>query len=383
MSKKSALIITMHKVKNFGSALQAWALQESILKMGLDVKMIDYLYPNQYYFSHVPEAPVVHRSVLKKIRLSKLLGYIKKNYLYKHKQQTALFQRFWEKHFLLTKPYTSPDELQANPPKADFYITGSDQVWNPNTMYGDPSFFLDFGSKETPRIAYAASFGTNVIPEEYKDIYTKYLGTYNHLGIREKTGVELVKSLTGKSSSLVCDPTILLTKEDYKVLADDSTIHINRPYLLAYILDYAYNPRPAIDSIIEEVSKKLGLHIVYLLCGNTNGYKLGSTTFSGAGPNEFVSLFRNASFVVTSSFHGTVFSLIHEKPFYAVLPAEKADSRIASLLSAVGLLDRGIKANEKVFLANKEEMSIDYDKATPALNELRNCSLHYLESSLI
>ena len=158
MSKKSALIITMHKVKNFGSALQAWALQESILKMGLDVKMIDYLYPNQYYFSHVPEAPVVRRSILKKIRLSKLLGYIKKNYLYKHKQQTALFQRFWEKHFLLTKPYTSPDELQAHPPKVDFYITGSDQVWNPNTMYGDPSFFLDFGSKETPRIAYAASF---------------------------------------------------------------------------------------------------------------------------------------------------------------------------------------------------------------------------------
>lgn len=382
MSKKSAVIITMHKVKNYGSALQAWALQETIQKMGLDVKIVDYLYPNQYYFSHVPQTPVVRHSVLKKISLSKLSCYFKKKYLYKHKRQTALFQKFWQKNFLLTQPYSSPEELQSNPPKADFYITGSDQVWNPNTMYGDPVFFLDFGDKETKRIAYAASFGSNVIPPKYKNLYTRYLNAYNHIGIRERNGVDIVASLTGKSGSLVCDPTLLQTKEDYKVLADDSIVKVNRPYLLAYILDYAYNPRPAIDIVIEKVSEKLGLHVVYLLCGNTNGYKLGSTTFSGVGPNEFVSLFRNASFVVTSSFHGTVFSLIHEKPFYAVLPADKTDSRIASLLLTVGLLDRGIRANEEVVIGNSEDMSIDYSKINPALNELRNSSLCYLKNSL-
>ena len=383
MSKKSAVIITMHKVKNYGSALQAWALQETIRKMGLDVKMIDYLYPNQYYFSHVPQTPVVRQSFIKKLRFSKLCSYIKENYLYEHKLQTKLFQKFWEKHFLLTRSYSSHEELQSNPPLADYYITGSDQVWNPKTMFGDPVFFLDFGSKEIPRISYAASFGTNVISEEYQKSYRKFLSQYSHLGIREKSGVDLVKSLIGTSCSLVCDPTLLLTKEDYKILADETTIHINRPYLLAYILDYAYNPYPAIDSIIKQVSEKLGLHVVYLLCGNNNGFKIGSTTISAAGPNEFVSLFKNANYVVTSSFHGTVFSLIHEKQFYSVLPSKKADSRIASLLSAVGLLDRGIKADDTFIFSNSSFMNIDYTKVSPALIELRKSSLDYLKKSLM
>lgn len=382
MSKKSALIITMHKVKNFGSALQAWALQETVRKIGLDVKMIDYLYPNQYYYSHAPKVSIVSESFFKKLTIKRISKSIKQRLFYKHVKQMLLFQQFWKKHFLLTKSYSSSEELQACPPQADYYITGSDQVWNPNTMFGDPSFFLDFGSIDTRRISYAASFGTNVIPDAYKKQYSDYLSRYAALGIRENTGIKIVDSLIGKQSTLVCDPTLLLTKDDYKVLANESTIHINRPYLLAYILDYAYNPRPVIDSIIKQVSKKLGLHVVYLLCGNLNGYKFGSTTVSAAGPNEFIELFRNASFVVTSSFHGTVFSLIHEKPFYAVLPTEKSDSRIASLLAQVGLSHRGIKANEE-FIAIVEELSLDYSNVNKQMFKIREESLNYLKSNLL
>lgn len=381
MANKKVLIITMHRIKNFGSALQAWALQESVKKMGYDACMIDYKYPNGYYFSHATKNPSIQKPLWKKITLKKIFNVIKRKFLYQTKKQNELFSQFWSKYFILTKTYDSPEELQTTPPEADIYMTGSDQVWNPNTMYGDPAFFLDFGNPTTPRISYAASFGTNQIPEEYKDRYARYIAQYRHLSIRENTGVEIVKSLTGRDSSLVCDPTLLLTKEDYAVLAADSTVKIDKPYLLAYILDYAYNPRPAIDHIIEQVSKRMGLHVVYLLCGNTNGYRWGSTTISAAGPNEFARLFHDASFVVTSSFHGTAFSLINEKPFYAVTPAAKSDSRISSLLHEVGLDNRGVPAH-KLLDFKSMNLEVDYTSVRPNMLNLRTNSLNYLQQSL-
>lgn len=381
MTNKKVLIITMHRIINYGSALQAWALQESIKKMGFDAQLIDYRYPNDYYFNHCKCERFSFITFLKKITLKRVLSVLKYKILYQSKKQRKLFYQFWLDNFSLTKEYISPDDLKNNPPIADVYITGSDQVWNPNTMYGDPAFFLDFGSSLIPRISYAASFGTNVIPDEYEDEYIEYINKYKSLSIRENTGVEIVKKLTGRDSTLVCDPTLLLTKEDYGILASSSTIKIDKPYLLAYILDYAYNPRPAIDHIIKQVSKKLGLHVVYLLCGNVNGYKPGSTTVSAVGPNEFTRLFQDASFVVTSSFHGTVFSLINEKPFYAITSAEKVDSRISSLLQEVGLIDRGIPANQ---LLDKRSLvlNIDYALVRSEVLKIRKNSMDYLKHSL-
>lgn len=380
-NKKQVAIITMHRIKNFGSALQAWALQESINKIGHEAIIIDYLYPNAYYFSKVQKKQSNKTSIIKKVRLRKLLNFIKFKFLYKHKKQNELFLNFWNKHFIVTSKYSSPEELKKYPPIADVYMTGSDQVWNPNTMYGDPAFFLDFGNESICRISFAASFGTNTITEEYKNLYSKYLSKYQYLSIRENTGVNIVKSLIGKECPLVCDPTLLLTQQDYQTLAKDSEIKIKRPYLLAYILDYAYNPRPAIDELISQVSKLLGLHIVYLVCGNINGYKIGSTTISAAGPNEFIRLFSDAKFVITSSFHGTVFSLIHQKPFFSVLPSTKKDNRIASLLAEVGLQNRGVHSNQIISLS-KEDLQFEYKSVNDKLSKLRENSMSFLHNSL-
>lgn len=381
MENKRVLIITMHKVKNFGSALQAWALQESVRKLGYDVQLIDYKYPNDYFFKHNVKETTKKVPLLKKITIKRVLGRLKLMFLYQQKKQGELFSRFWSKYFSMTRAYNSPEEIQNDAPSADIYMTGSDQVWNPNTMYGDPAFFLNFGDPSIPRISYAASFGTNHIPVEYRKEYAESIFNYKYLSIRENKGIEIVKSLTGKDSTLVCDPTLLLSGKDYEVLATDSTIRIDKPYLLAYILDYAYNPRPAIDHIIQQVSKKLGLYVVYLVCGNTNGYKWGSTTISAAGPNEFARLFRDASFVVTSSFHGTVFSLINEKPFYAVTSASKSDSRISSLLNEVGLNARGIPACQ-ILDPETLDLKVDYSVVLPNIERLRLNSLNFLQKSL-
>lgn len=371
----------MHKVVNYGSALQAWALQETLLKLGFDVRLIDYLYPNSFYFSHVPINKGRNTFSLDKISIEKLLKYLKKKLFYKKAKQYELFHTFWDSNFLLTRPYSSPEELRVDVPYADYYITGSDQVWNPNTMFGDPSYFLDFCPEECCKISYAASFGTNIISKEFEIPYSKFLKMYNSLGVREKSGIDIIESLTAEKATLVCDPTLLLTKDDYACLANQSTITIDKPYLLAYILDYAFNPYPVIQDVIDKVSKRLGLHVVYLLCGNTNGFKIGSTTISAAGPNEFVHLFNNASFVVTSSFHGTVFSLIHEKQFLAILPSHKSDSRIESLLTDLSLLNRTIKADD-TFKIGVIDDEVDYNVVNTKITCLRNHSIDYLLSSL-
>ena len=370
----------MHKVINFGSALQAWALQTAVQKMGFDALLIDYKYPNDYYYKHAVQISQVKHSVWKKIRVKKLIHYIKLK-LYKRQTQIQRFQEFWNHNFRMTCSYESLDNLKSKSPNADIYMTGSDQIWNPNTMYGDPAFFLNFGDKQIPRISYAASFGTNEINSIYSPRYADYLSKYTTLGVREKSGRSIIKHLLNRDATLVCDPTFLLTAEDYKHLYFQSRVHINKPYLLAYILDYAYNPYPAIDNVISEVSKMLGLHVVYLLCGNVNGYKLGSTTVSDAGPNEFVRLFSDAKFVVTSSFHGTAFSLIHRKSFYSILPAEDKDSRIASFLKELQLDSRGIKANQTVHLSS-DELLIDYGIVESSIVDYRSKSLEFLRNSL-
>lgn len=378
MNKKKVAIITMHKIINFGSALQAWALQESIKKMGFEVNLIDYTFPNNFHLSRMSKKPLLQRITFKNLSSTLKQLFLTKKY---RPIQEQRFSLFWKHRFNLTNKYNSLDKLNENPPMVDYLLTGSDQVWNPNTMYADPAFLLGFGSPNVTRISYAASFSTNIIPEEYSTIYQEYLSRYQVIGVREQTAINLIKKLTNKEGTVVCDPTMLLTQNEYNDLADESKISIDKPYLLAYILDYAYNPRPAINSLIKQISKQLGLHIVYLVCGSTNGYKLGSTTIADAGPNEFVRLFKDAKFVITSSFHGTVFSIIYEKPFYSVLPATGADSRISSLLEKLNLQERGIKANQKFKITT--DINLNYSKKKAYIERMRNESLKFLKDNLI
>ncbi len=382
MRNKKVAIITMHKVVNFGSALQAWALQECIKKMGYEVQIIDYKYPNEYYFTHVKsnkKSGLLSR--LKKITFKNIKDYLFLR-LTDSNEQYRKFQDYCEARFQLTKEYTSLEELRRTPPQCDIYMTGSDQVWNPNTMFGDPSYFLDFGDSKILRVSYASSFSVNCITEEYQNMYSRLLSHYDSLSVREKSGQIIINNLINKKAYCVCDPTLLLSREHYLPLAENSTIKIRKPYLLAYILDYAFNPYPTIEKVISQVSKSLGLHVVYLLCGNVNGYKRGATTIANAGPNEFVRLFADAEFVVTSSFHGTAFSIINRKSFYAVVPSENKESRILSLLKEVKLENRAVFSNRH-FVLSKDELHVNYSIIEQSLMNYVQKSLNYLENNLL
>lgn len=364
----------MHRVLNPGSILQAYALFVQVKKIGFECEIIDYQYPNNIHANIITE----HRKRIREIVIS-LYNRFKFFILYRGWLQKRRYIRFMKEHLSMSKYYSTKDELFRASPCYDICMTGSDQVWNPKCMKGDESFFCTW-SLNCKKVSYAASFSTSVIPDIYREQYRSWLFKYDFLGVREKSAVKVISELTGKNSSVVCDPTLLLTKEDYSPLLKHSKIHKKKPYILVYALTYAYNPYPQLDLVVKAIKKEMRLPVLYLYTNSVEHYHVNGAITS-AGPCEFVDLFMNASFVVTSSFHGTAFSLNFGIPFYSIVPDDITDdSRIMSLLQTLGVTERAIKVSQQL---NHVETSMDYCKINKLLEEFRQESQNFLEHSLM
>lgn len=365
-------IITMHKVLNAGSSLQAWALYHKIEQLGYSCEIIDYQYPNQFHRSRQQTIDSRHDLIRSWINRGKYF------LLYRTKKQHQRFSKFWQSSWQSSAPYNTPKSLQLNPPRYDIYIVGSDQVWNPKCMYGDPSFFCAF-AKDKPRISYASSFAQADIPDKLYKTYEILLSGFSSISVREEGARDLVRKLTGKDATVVCDPTLLLTKQDYAPFIAKSEIKIKKPYILAYILSYAYNPYPTILEVIEKVSRERKLPVFYMMANTIDDYHFGHS-ITNAGPNEFLSLIANAECVVTSSFHGVAFALNFEKDFYAVLPKNvDNNNRIYSLLNIVGAQDRIVQNDPNFHISQR---SINYNDITKRIKLFRDRSIEYLELAL-
>ena len=159
--------------------------------------------------------------------------------------------------------YRSDRELFANPPLYDAYVVGSDQVWNPQYIGFDTSFFLDFAPEGARRISYASSFTINKLPYVFNNVYKNELVKFAHISVRERSGINIVKELTGKDSINVCDPTLLLSADQWSVLAEQSMFKTDQHFILVYFMAYAYNPYPDVFDYIDRVYKQLNLPIVF------------------------------------------------------------------------------------------------------------------------
>ena len=255
-------------------------------------------------------------------------------------------------------------------------MVGSDQVWNPYTNSNIEPYFLKFAPESSLKIAYASSFGVSQIPKEYHLEYKKLLSNIDKIGVREKNGVEIVNEISGKKASWVLDPTFLLKKEEWKKIA--LLPDFQKPYLLLYVLtDSDY-----ITQLAYQIAEKLNLQIVRI-CKNAS--KEDSTNdilnVIDAGPREFLGWFHNASFALTTSFHGACFSLNFNVPFYSILKPNKANnSRQISLLSELGLEDRILYVeNEK---PSDESFGIQFDKVNVILDRKREESITFLKNSI-
>ena len=186
----------------------------------------------------------------------------------------------------------------------DYFIVGSDQVWNPIYRKGSPIDFLTF-APQNKRVAYAPSFGIAEIPDKYISQYTKWLSEFNHLSVREDAGADIIKNLTSREASVLVDPTVMLTKDEWLSIAKPHKLKPNTPFLLTYFLGEV--PKE-VKGLISKLSTKYKLEVV-----NLGSYE--QIERYAADPSEFIDYINSANIFLTDSFHGAVFSIILEKQF--------------------------------------------------------------------
>lgn len=380
---KTVGIITTFRQPNFGSVLQAFALQKVIDRMGYKSLVIDYKYPNDYHYEHgnlKRPCPVTWRHPYKMFLYS-ILEYLGLKTIPKMK----LLNQFISNEMMCTLRYMSYKEIHELSPKFDIYISGSDQIWNPNTMYGDMTYFYDFAPDNSKIISYSSSFSCDSIPEKYKDQYKKYLSRYSAISVRESNGCKLVKELIGRDDSqLVLDPTLLLDKDEWMQYAKKSRrLKVPKKYILCYMLAYTYDPNEKMKELLKFVQRKYQLPIVSLspIKGWDGDEFIRIERHQSIGNYEFLRLFANAEMVVTSSFHGTAFSINFGKPFLALQNGKsKSDDRISSLLDMIGLQSQLVTTSTS--LDNEKSPFYDVNSIRNALNEKRMISLKYLQLSM-
>ena len=376
---KTIGIITIVKVNNYGAELQAFALQRKLNLMGYKAEIIDYLfYKNKEFKKEKISRPYYNFPLKKRIKefLLPIIEEMKSLPHYKNYQNRIRgFERFHNKYTRFSPVrYYSYSQLYKTPPVYDVYCVGSDQVWNPNCYTSLNPYFLTFAPKSSKKIAYASSFGVKNLPNDAKNIYKENLAQLTHISTREKTGIKIIKDLTGREAKLVLDPTFLLTQEEWNEIANCSKVP-NYKYILLYVLkDSKFITKTAM-----ELSKLSGLKIVRITKG---AFKQDSNKsildITDAAPDDFIGLFSKADLILTNSFHGTVFSIIYQKDFYTILKKDKDNnSRQIDLLNSLDLGNRLVY--EGSFL---QQPSIDYKISNPRIEKLRHQSLDYLINAI-
>lgn len=389
--KKKVGIITMHKVPNFGSALQAYALQRKVDELGYDAELIDYHYPNEYHcakqgLTYFPQRSTFRLFLLNVVACLMLALRLNK---FKSKAEARIeryelqknYRRFYGRFFKLSRFYGSIDSVRNNSPDYDVYMTGSDQVWNPRFVANDPVFFLDFAGAGKPRLSYAASMSSRRIDKEFEDSYKAYLEKYTAISVREKSTAEIVSRMTGRDANVVCDPSLLLNKEEWLGICPKESL-LKENFLLLYIQSYSYDPYPNIVTFTKNLAGHLGLKAVVLM-GLREGYSIdGAVSFETAGPFEFLQLFRDARFVVTTSFHGTAFALNFQKDFYSVVKKiDGNDCRIADFLRQCSAEHHLLEIDSLESIKNLPQASTA-DSEMRKLQEFRGQSMDFLGKAL-
>ena len=346
-------IITMVS-DNYGNRLQNYALQQVLVGLGNRVETLNnpweenYDYRKEWLKSNAKK--IFYYITRKPVRYRRKLEFEKFN------KRNIVFSNFW-----LNK---SSDRLKA----ADFYdlfVCGSDQIWNSEAKEITGKYFADFAEMDK-RASYAASFGIEEVVQSRKNEFSKYLTGLKYISVREQSGTKIVKNLTGRDAICHLDPTLLLQASEWDRVSSDTTRDKQR-YVFCYFLG-----RPS--------EKMLRMLNSYQIKYNVKVYSIfseGNSTHNNVGPSEFVSLIKNSEFVLTDSFHGTVFSIIYHKPFYTFSRCgvkESMDTRVTSLLEMLKLSERFEPQNPTIEDAPK----IDYNKVDILLDQERKKAIDYL-----
>lgn len=356
------LIITVHRDINYGSALQAYALNRFLKLNGFDVETIDYS-PS----IDVKNLGLVDKTVTRFILRQQVAKIV---FGWQMQKLKSNFRLFVEQNIILTprKYYTFKD-LEEEPPKADIYITGSDQLWNGRFLCGrDPAYYLTFttGGK---KMSYAVSLGCDNIDQDELNRIKSLINDFDAISVREQSGKRQLENVGVNSVKHVLDPVLLLDKQEYLRLVD-------RHQLGKYLLVYIFRENDLVNKLAFYIAKKMGLKVVSI--GGLRKKVNSEFHDRVAGPTDFISYIANAEFIITTSFHCLSFALMMNKNFAVVLP-DLAPARLEDILEQVGLENRIIRDMSK---ADEVMEEIDYERITPLLEWHINASRQYLLETL-
>ena len=361
-------IITFHSKVNYGAIFQTYALQTVLTRMGHDVEIIDYWPQYRLNASGLFRKPAIKTEITRKYIALRIYTLFKDilnlNMGIKRKKY---FEEYFSKYLHISKnTFSTYDDLVECKNTYDFFLAGSDQIWNPKLTGGkpDPAYFLAFVGDPKCCAAYAVSMGKDRIDASHVEEFRELVQNIGTISVRESSAIPFVQQESGKNVVAVLDPTLLLKREEWTMTAQSPKRVPNK-----YLLVFTVGANTSIFDFVQKTSHTLDLPIIYVGGGMRN-----IPHASYVHPCELQWYFAHAAFVVTDSFHGTAFSIINKKPFYTITPFPR-NERITDLLKQLDLLDRTFESGKDVKDINRD---IDYDAVYKKLNLLRDKSLDYL-----
>lgn len=387
MTKKKVALAINYDYHDYGGMLQAFATQRALDKMGVESEAIDFNNLKgdinkrkwRYFLSNILDATIVKekgRVIAKKVRI-KLKGSLRAKFVDRH----AAFERFCNNNFKTSRRFESWEDLSDGCRDYDAVIVGSDQLWLPSNVAGD-YYTLNFVPDDVRKIAYATSFGIGAVPEKMRETYKQYLDRINFLSARERSGQNIIRKCTGREVPLVCDPTMLLEKDDWSGIATDKRL-VNDDYVFCYFMGDNPEQREFAKRLAQKDNCKIValLHLDQYISADEDYVDYAPYNIS---PTDFVNLVKNAKYVCTDSFHGTVFSIIFSRDFFTFRRFNKkaslsTNTRLESLLNRLNLSER--------LYSGKEDISDitgvnNYQQVQQLLGDFRQKSFKYLKESI-
>ena len=364
-------IITFHGSHNYGSVLQAYATSTYLRGLGYDVEIIN--------LRSQAQKDAYRIYTRRRFSVRQFVDVCFTTLTYGQRKRRFDNFEYFINHILpvTKKEYATGTELHDSELDYDIYVTGSDQVWNPECPDFDTAYYLAFTTASQKRIAYAPSLGKSSFDYDDKELIRHLLQNIDYISCREKQGCEILRSLTDNPVTHVCDPVVLLDKHNWDEFA--VAPKIDQPYILTYFLNNNHGDRSQVDYL----RKKTGYKVIALneyLRDWLNPHielKLDVT------PQEFVGLIKHAAIVCTNSFHATAFSVIFQKQFFTAIAsqtqvANNNDSRKIDFLTSLGLESRLLPNGTTPDL----NAAVDYEKAQSKLNVFRTASAAFLIKAL-
>lgn len=365
-------IVTFHNSYNCGSMLESYAMQHICKKRGYDTEFVDFSSKGQIELYSVFFKNNKIRNIIKNILL---LPYYKRL-----KNNNLMYEKFKQSYFKLSKFYSDGDFISDDP--YSIVVAGSDQIWNITIKDASDIYFLNW-VKNAKKVAYAPSFGARNIlkfsdnPEKYRD----YINSFDAISIREKNGKKWIKDLTGQDVDVLIDPTLLLTSKDYDLISAKD-FNIDSKYIFFYCPTFNIE----ICDYVKKIANKYNLKVI---AWSTKSYitkrikKFGFELPKYENPSMYLSLIKNAELVITTSFHGTIFSTIYRKNFITVKNGGMYgdDDRVRTLLEQLNMTDRLIPHE---FDDNFDYLkNVDYSNYDKTLKKLQKKANDFLDKNLV